>query len=122
MADFCFLSSRVIPISSRIVDNTRTFFSPLNFDLVVHKARLSSFCFQGMLFSNSLRFLASLSSSGKPTRLEKSAPTDMMFRANSQFNVEMDVYSLSMDIFSSFMELAGFDSTRYFAKSYTALR
>ena len=93
MAGFCFLSSRVIPISSRIVDNTRTFFSPLNFDLVVHKARLSSFCFQGMLFSNSSRFLASLSSSGKPPRLEKSVPTDMMFRANSQFNVEMDVYS-----------------------------
>ena len=122
MAGFCFLSSRVIPISSRIVDNTRTFFFPLNFDLVVHKARLSSFYFQGMLFSNSSRFFASLSSSGKPTRLEKSAPTDMMFRANSQFNVEMDVYSLSMDIFSSFMEFAGFDSTRYFAKSYTALR
>ena len=111
MAGFCFLSSRVIPISSRIVDNTRTFFFPLNFDLVVHKARLSSFYFQGMLFSNSL------SSSGKPTRLEKSAPTDMMFRANSQFNVEMDVYSLSMDIFSSLMELVGIDSTIYFANS-----
>ena len=41
----------------------------------------------------------------------------MMFRANSQFNVEMDVYSLSMDIFSSLMELVGIDSTIYFANS-----
>ena len=91
MTDFCFPSSPIIPIRGRV--------GGIDFELLVsiHKARLPSSCAHYMLLSNSSRFFACLTSSGNLTRLEASVPTDVMFCANSQFDVEIDVYSLSMD-------------------------